>query len=61
MAQPNPFEEESRPIYQPLCPTCGHRMWFMTVSKLDIAHDIRTFKCLACERAETRIVTIDAD
>jgi hypothetical protein len=61
MGEQDPFRETDRPIYQPLCPTCGRRMWFMKVSKLDNAHDIRTFKCHLCAHAETETVTVDAD
>jgi len=61
MAEPNPFREKDRPIDQPLCPTCGQRMWFVKISRLDNARDIRTFKCHLCEHAETKTLTVDAD
>jgi hypothetical protein len=61
MAQPNPFSKKGGLVFQPLCPTCGHRIWFMKLSKLDNAHDIRTFKCHGCEHTESEIVTLDVD
>jgi transcription elongation factor Elf1 len=57
MAQPDTFQEKVGSIVQPLCPACGHRIWFVSVSKLDEHQDIRTFKCHACDYKKIQIET----
>lgn len=49
--------EDRKDVLQPPCPDCGMPMWLTGYASTKDQLDIRTFRCVVCERTETVAAT----
>jgi hypothetical protein len=58
MRQTKSSLQSSPPIHTPACPKCGLPMWIIRIEPDDPDHDLRTYECPECKRAEVLLVDI---
>jgi hypothetical protein len=56
MSQPFVFDSARLVLNPPSCPECSAKMFLVGIEPAEPGHDLRTFKCTACEITTTEKV-----